>query len=98
MLGPHAVSARPSSTPASPGERTPIGRSPGATWRPGNEPWARTRRLSRLRVAGSTRPVPARPDRRKSTVEPRCGSGWAVPAGLVGWSEPGTQAQGGDSW
>jgi hypothetical protein len=26
-----------------------------------------------------------------------CGFGWAVPAGLVGWSEPGDQATGGDS-
>ena len=32
-----------------------------------------------------------------STVEPRCGSGLAVPAGLVGWSEPGNQAKGGEA-
>jgi putative transposase len=25
-----------------------------------------------------------------------CGSGWAVPACVVGWSEPGNQAKGGD--
>jgi len=25
-----------------------------------------------------------------------CGFGWAVPAGLAGWSEPGNQAKGGD--
>jgi hypothetical protein len=28
----------------------------------------------------------------------RCGSGLAVPAGLVGWSEPGNQAKGGEAW
>jgi hypothetical protein len=33
----------------------------------------------------------------KSTVEPRCGSGLAVPAGLVGWLEPGNQAKGGEA-
>jgi hypothetical protein len=27
-----------------------------------------------------------------------CGSGLAVPAGLVGWSESGNQAKGGDAW
>jgi hypothetical protein len=27
-----------------------------------------------------------------STVDARCGSGWAVPACVVGWSEPGNQA------
>jgi hypothetical protein len=32
-----------------------------------------------------------------STVEPRCGSVLAVPAGLVGWSEPGNQAKGGEA-
>ena len=32
------------------------------------------------------------------TVDMQCGSGWAVPAGLAGWSEPGNQAKGGDSW
>ena len=32
------------------------------------------------------------------TVEMQCGSGWAVPAGLAGWSEPGNQAKGGDTW
>jgi hypothetical protein len=32
------------------------------------------------------------------TVDMQCGSGWAVPAGLVGWSEPGNQAKGGDTW
>jgi hypothetical protein len=32
------------------------------------------------------------------TVEVPCGSGWAVPAGVVGWSEPGNQARGGDTW
>jgi hypothetical protein len=34
----------------------------------------------------------------ESTVEPRCGSGLAVPAGLVGWLEPGNQAKGGEAW
>jgi hypothetical protein len=29
-------------------------------------------------------------------VEPRCGSDLAVPTCLVGWSEPGDQAKGGD--
>ena len=33
----------------------------------------------------------------ESTGEPRCGSGLAVPAGLVGWSEPGNQAKGGEA-
>jgi hypothetical protein len=28
----------------------------------------------------------------------QCGSGWAVPACLVGWSEPSNQAKGGDTW
>jgi hypothetical protein len=32
------------------------------------------------------------------TVDLQCGSGWAVPAGLAGWSEPSNQAKGGDSW
>jgi hypothetical protein len=32
------------------------------------------------------------------TVDRQCGSGWAVPAGLAGWSEPGNQAKGGDTW
>jgi hypothetical protein len=27
-----------------------------------------------------------------------CGSGLAVPVCLVGWSEPGNQAKGGDTW
>jgi hypothetical protein len=31
-------------------------------------------------------------------VVPRCGSALAVPACLVGWSEPGKQAKGGDTW
>jgi hypothetical protein len=33
-----------------------------------------------------------------STVESRYGSGLGVPARLVGWSEPGKQAKGGDIW
>jgi hypothetical protein len=32
-----------------------------------------------------------------STVVPRCGSTLAVPACLVGWSELGKQAKGGDT-
>ena len=32
-----------------------------------------------------------------STVEPRFGSSLAVPAGLVGWSEPGNLAKGGEA-
>ena len=32
------------------------------------------------------------------TVDMQCGSGWAVPAGLAGWSEPSNQAKGGDTW
>ena len=45
-----------------------------------------------------------RPDRARQTPPPgrtvdmQCGSGWAVPACLVGWSEPGNQAKGGDTW
>jgi hypothetical protein len=27
-----------------------------------------------------------------------CGSGWAAPARVVGWSEPGNLAKGGDTW
>jgi hypothetical protein len=40
---------------------------------------------------------PAGPTGRGSTVEPRCGSDLAVPARLVGWSEPGNEAKGGDT-
>jgi hypothetical protein len=32
-----------------------------------------------------------------STVDPRCGSDLAMPARVVGWSEPGNQAKGGDT-
>jgi hypothetical protein len=32
------------------------------------------------------------------TVDRQCGFGWAVPDCLAGWSEPGNQAKGGDSW
>jgi hypothetical protein len=32
------------------------------------------------------------------TVDMQCGSGWAVPACLAGWSEPSNQAKGGDRW
>jgi hypothetical protein len=41
-------------------------------------------------------PYPAGPTA-GSTVGARCGSGLAVPAGLVGWSEPGNQAKGGEA-
>jgi hypothetical protein len=37
-------------------------------------------------------PPPGRP------VDRQCGSGWAVPACLAGWSEPSNQAKGGDTW
>jgi hypothetical protein len=46
------------------------------------------------------RPLPERARRARpagSTVEPRCGSDLAVPARLVGRSEPGNQAKGGDT-
>ena len=46
---------------------------------------------------GRTQPVPRQALAAESTVEPRCGSGLAVPAGLVGWSEPGNQAKGGEA-
>ena len=46
---------------------------------------------------GRTQPVPQQALAAESTVEPRCGSGLAVPAGLVGWSEPGNQAKGGEA-
>jgi hypothetical protein len=48
---------------------------------------------NRGRGRGRPQTVPGRPDRRESTVSERCGSGLAVPAGLVGWSEPGNQAK-----
>ena len=44
---------------------------------------------------GRTQPVPRQALAAESTVEPRCGSGLAVPAGLVGWSVSGYQAKGG---
>jgi hypothetical protein len=47
------------------------------------------------------RPHPARARQALSpgrTVAVQCGSGWAVPAALAGWSEPGDQAKGGDTW
>jgi hypothetical protein len=47
-------------------------------------------RPSHLRVASRPRPCPAGLPA-ESTVEPRCGSGLAVPAGLVGWLEPGNR-------
>jgi hypothetical protein len=50
------------------------------------------------RAAGRTRPVPRQTPPPGRTVDMQCGSGWAVPAGLAGWSEPGNQAKGGDSW
>ena len=52
----------------------------------------------RLWAAGRIQTVPGRLDPRERTVEPRCGSGLAVPACSVGWLEPGTQAKGGDTW
>jgi ActR/RegA family two-component response regulator len=48
--------------------------------------------------------TPSHPDHARQTPPPgrtvdmQCGSGWAVPAGLAGWSEPGNQAKGGDTW
>jgi hypothetical protein len=47
--------------------------------------------------------APTGPDRARqalppgSTVSERCGFGWAVPAGSVGWLEPGNQAKGGEA-
>ena len=53
----------------------------------------RRRRRRPLRL-GVSRPGRARQALQPgSTVGARCGSGWAVPAGLVGWSEPGKQAR-----
>jgi hypothetical protein len=42
------------------------------------------------------RPCAAGPTVRAYGGRVPCGSGWAVPAGVVGWSEPGNQAKGGD--
>jgi hypothetical protein len=50
-----------------------------------------------FRSAGCTQTVPGRPHRR-GVPWTRCGFDWAVPTCLVGWSEPGNQAEGGDSW
>jgi len=52
-------------------------------------------------AALSRRPHPDRARRARSaesTVDSRCGSDLAVPARVVGWSEPGNQAKGGDTW
>jgi hypothetical protein len=59
----------------------------------GRWPWRR-------RVAGRAQAVPrrARPARRGECGGPRCGFELAVPAGWVGWVEPGNPAEGGDSW
>jgi hypothetical protein len=51
-------------------------------------PSGRRRRPARARQA-----LPA-----GRTVGVSCGSGLAVPACVVGWSEPGNQAKGGDTW
>ena len=75
---PRSSLARPLLDSSAPGDRERHGE--GA---PAVAPSARRR----------TKTVSGRPDRRQSTVEPRCGSGVAVPAGLVGWSEPGNQAK-----
>jgi hypothetical protein len=60
-------------------------------------PWNR----SRARTARSYAASLAAPQRSQRTqqhpVDTRCGSGWAVPTCLVGWSEPDNQAEGGDS-
>ena len=48
-------------------------------------------------LSRGTQAVHDEPDRRGSTVGPRCGSELAVPARVVGWSEPGNQAKGGDT-
>jgi hypothetical protein len=53
---------------------------------------------SRRLVAGQTSPCPACPPAGEYGGRVPCGSGWAVPACLVGWSEPGNQAKGGDTW
>jgi len=50
--------------------------------------WWRGPALDRVRRA----PPPG------TTVGAPCGSGLAVPAGLVGWSESSNQAKGGDAW
>ena len=50
-----------------------------------------------LDLMGRTQTVPRQALPAESTVEPRCGSGLAVPASLVGWSEPGYQAKGGEA-
>ena len=63
--------------------------------------------ISARRVEGAPAVAPSgrrpHPDRARqarppgSTVEPRCGSGLAVPVCVVGWSEPGNQAKGGEA-
>ena len=55
--------------------------------------------LSRSRLSRPLYPDCGRrgPTGRGSTVEPRCGSDLAVPARLMGWSEPGNEAKGGDT-
>jgi hypothetical protein len=50
-------------------------------------------RPSRLRVASRPQTLPGRPYHRGVRWHVPCGSGLAVPAYLVGWSEPGNQAR-----
>jgi hypothetical protein len=62
---------------------------------------ARDRRRVGRRAFGSPaapRPCPAGPTAGEYGGYAPCGSGLAVLACLVGWSEPGNQAKGGDTW
>jgi len=88
--------SRPGSEPATPDERARVGARPGADPASGQELWSRTRRPSRLRVA--PRPCPADPIAGEYGGPAPCGSGLVVPVCLLGWSEPGNQAKGGDAW
>jgi hypothetical protein len=87
--------ARPRSKPATLPQRA---RGPAPT--PPSGQGTRGRELT-VRRAFGRRSHPARArqaDHPGSTVGTRCGSGWAVPVGVMGWSEPGNQGKGGDGW
>ena len=67
--------------------------SAAAEWREGSG----ARRPSRLRVASRPQILSGRPHRRGVRWAP-CGSGSAVLVCSVSWSEPRSQAKGGDGW
>jgi hypothetical protein len=103
LRGRRARHNRERERPATPGAGQPPrvtrvrgGRGPTPTLRPGRNPWSTMWRLSRLRAAGRTQTVPAGPTAGEYGGRAPCGSGLAVLACLVGWSEPGNQAKGGD--